>query len=236
MQQVGSGAVLMPNLAAKNATPLAANDGEKVTSRHHQKQATRQAVLDAATQLFAARGFDGTTMPAITAECGVPVPLMVYHFKTKELLWQECVNEVYQKLDAHISQYQAEIDAAQGYDFFRIKIRAQIKALAAQPEYMRILFQEGTQKSKRLEWLVENHQRRMTARTTELIERAQAEGYLPQMDLIHAKFIISGALSFPIVLAAEYRLIDGVDPEGDAFIDRHVDLCLQLFMPEKRWQ
>jgi hypothetical protein len=50
------------------------------------------------------------------------------------------------------------------------------------------------------------------------------------MDLIHAKFILSGALSFPIVLAAEYRLIDNVEPQSDAFIERHVDLCMRLFM------
>jgi TetR/AcrR family transcriptional regulator len=134
----------------------------RMTSRGAQKQATRQAVLNAAIKLFAARGFDGTTMPAITAECGVPVPLMVYHFKSKEQLWRDCVNEVYRRLDAHNDRYQKDIDEAQGYEFFRVKIRAQIRALAAEPEYMRILFQEGTQKSERLEWLVENHQRRMT--------------------------------------------------------------------------
>jgi TetR/AcrR family transcriptional regulator len=200
-------------------------------TRDHQRQATRQAVLDAAIKIFAARGFDGTTMPSITAECGIPVPLMVYHFKSKEQLWRDCVNEVYRRLDAHLVQYEAEIEAAQGYEFFRARIRAQIKALAAEPEYMRILFQEGTQHSERLEWLVENHQRRITKGITDLIERAQAEGFLPDMDVIHAKFILSGAFSFPIVLAAEYRLIDGVDPESDAFIERHVDLCMRLFMP-----
>jgi TetR/AcrR family transcriptional regulator len=56
---------------------------------------------------------------------------------------------------------------------------------------------------------------------------------LPQMDTIHAKFVLSGAFSFPIVLAPEYRLMDDVDPESDAFIERHIDLCMQILMPQR---
>jgi TetR/AcrR family transcriptional regulator len=194
------------------------------------REATRKAVLDVAIKLFAARGFDGTTLPVITGESGVPVPLIIYHFKSKELLWRDCVNEVYARLDQRIARFDDQIAAATGYEFFRLKITAQISALAAEPEYMRILFQEGTCHSDRLVWLVDNHQRRMTDDITSLIKQAQDEGYLLEMDLIHAKFILSGALSFPIVLAAEYRLIDNVEPQSDAFIERHVDLCMRLFM------
>jgi TetR/AcrR family transcriptional regulator len=197
------------------------------------REATRKAVLDVAIKLFAARGFEGTTLPIITAECGVPVPLIIYHFKSKDLLWRECVTEVYARLDQQIARFDAQIAAATGLDYFRAKIRAQITALAAEPEYMRILFQEGTSHTDRLVWLVENHQRRMTDDITSTIQQAQDEGFLPEMDLVHAKFILSGALSFPIVLAAEYRLIDNVEPQSDAFIDRHVDLCMRLFMQNR---
>lgn len=98
---------------------------------------------------------------------------------------------------------------------------------------MRILFQEGTRHTERLAWIVDRHQNRITARIADLISRAQREGLLPKMDLIHAKFVLSGAFCFPIVLAAEYRLVDGgdVDPESKAFIERHIDLCMGLLIP-----
>jgi TetR/AcrR family transcriptional regulator len=202
-----------------------------INMREHQRQATCKTVIQAATKLFAARGFEGTTLPSIASECGVPVPLMVYHFKSKDQLWRTCVDDVYARFNRRIEIQDAKIVETTGLPYFREKIRSQIKALAAEPEYMRILFQEGTYNTPRLEWLVEKHQRRMTDQISASIEQAQREGLLPPMDVVHAKFILSGALSFPIVLAAEYRLIDNVDPQSDAFIDRHVDLFMRLFMP-----
>jgi TetR/AcrR family transcriptional regulator len=205
---------------------------EPARTRKAQRQATRDAVIDAGIELFSERGFDGTALPAITALCGVPVPLIIYHFKDKDRLWRACVDEVYHRLEEQFEKHSGKVTVATGYPFFRAHIRAHIRALAACPAYMRILFQEGTRRTTRLEWLVQTHQRSFTQRIVALIERAQAEGYLPEMNVIHAKFVLSGALSFPIVLAPEYRLIDDVDPQSDGFIERHVDLCMQLLMPQ----
>lgn len=45
---------------------------------------TRTNILDAAERLFASRGFDGTSIRAITREAGVNVAAVHYHFGTKE--------------------------------------------------------------------------------------------------------------------------------------------------------
>jgi len=188
-------------------------------------------VLNAAITLFAARGFEGTALPAIAAECGASVPLIIYHSKFKEQLWRDSVDEIYRRLELHIAGYSEAMASATGPDFYRVNIRAHITAVAAHPEYMRILFQEGTQESDRLVWLVDRHQSRMTALLTSLIERAQREGYVQPIDLIHAKFIFSGAFVLPIVLAPEYRLVSDVDPLDPAFVERHIEICLRLFLP-----
>ena len=67
---------------------------------------------------------------------------------------------------------------------------------------------------------------------TALIDRGQREGLIPEMDLIHAKFIFSGAFVFPIVLAPEYRLVNGVDALDPAFVDLHIETCLRLLLPK----
>jgi TetR/AcrR family transcriptional regulator len=208
------------------------DNGRKAGTRDAQRLATRGAALDAAITLFATRGFDGTALPAITAICGVPVPLIIYHFKSKELLWKAAVDEVYRRLDAHIVGYADEIANAEGIDFYRTHIRALVTAVATHPEYMRILFQEGTQTSDRLTWLVERHQNRMTKRQTDLIRQAQADGIVGKIDPIHAKFIFSGAFILPIVLAAEYRMISDDDPLDPVFVDRHIEVCLRLLLPK----
>lgn len=45
---------------------------------------TRTQILDAAEELFAARGFDGASIRAITRAAGVNVAAIHYHFGTKE--------------------------------------------------------------------------------------------------------------------------------------------------------
>lgn len=200
-------------------------------SRDQQRLATRAAILDAAIALFAARGFEGTALPAIAARSGFAVPLIVYHFGTKEALWRAAATEIYARVDAHLAGHAAAIATASGRALYRAHIRAHLSALAAHPEYMRMLFLEGMAPSDRLRWLVETHQAAATARLTALIAAAQADGLLPPLDLNHAKFILSGAFSLPIVLAAEYALVDGTDALAPDFLERHIDACMALLLP-----
>jgi TetR/AcrR family transcriptional regulator len=203
--------------------------------RSKQREDTRAAIINAAIELFSRRGFEGTALPAIAAKSGIPVPLIIYHFKSKDQLWRSAVDAIYARLNAHLEEFRPQIEAAQGLDFYRYAARAHITALAKFPEYMRILFQEGTQASDRLTWLVEMHQNRMTDRLIAIIDRAQQEGLLPAMNLVHAKFIYSGAFCLPIVLAPEYMLVTGDDSQCDAFIETHIDACLRMFAPGVNW-
>ncbi len=50
---------------------------------------TRSRILDAAEALFMEHGFDGTSMRLITAQAGVNLAAINYHFGSKELLFQE---------------------------------------------------------------------------------------------------------------------------------------------------
>jgi len=49
---------------------------------------TKDSILDAAEQLFAERGFDATSMRAITRTAGVNLAAVNYHFQSKEKLLQ----------------------------------------------------------------------------------------------------------------------------------------------------
>lgn len=211
-------------------TVAALNPAAALGPRASQRLEKRQQVLEAAIELFAGRGFDGTSLPAITAACGVPVPLIVYHFGSKQQLWRDAVDEIYQRFQADFEARTTQAAAA-GPGYYRDRIAAYIHAIAAHPQYMRMLFQEGTQETPRLAWLVERHQAPFTARLTALIERAQTEGLLPRVDPVHLKFLLSGAFVMPIVLAAEYRLLDGTDARSPEFVAAHIALCERLLLP-----
>lgn len=52
-------------------------------------EGTRDALMDAATELFAARGFDGTRVDQIAEQAGVNKALISYHFGGKRGLYNE---------------------------------------------------------------------------------------------------------------------------------------------------
>jgi AcrR family transcriptional regulator len=54
----------------------------------------RTQVLQAATQLFAARGFDGTPLQAISDEVGIAKPSLLYHFPSKDELRRAVLDQV----------------------------------------------------------------------------------------------------------------------------------------------
>jgi AcrR family transcriptional regulator len=61
------------------------------TGRRRGESSTRQAILDAAKELFAERGYAGATMRAIAAEAGVDAALVVHFFGNKANLLVEAV-------------------------------------------------------------------------------------------------------------------------------------------------
>ena len=79
--------------------------------------AKREAILDAALELFVERGFHGTAVPAVAEKAGVGAGTIYRHFESKEAL----VNALYQKWKAEISAFcmQAIAPAAPAREQFR---------------------------------------------------------------------------------------------------------------------
>jgi len=72
-----------PAVAATASAPLAAAASEP---RRRHPEETKQRLLDAAERLFAAHGFDGTSLRAVTQAAGTSVSAANYHFGSKETL------------------------------------------------------------------------------------------------------------------------------------------------------
>lgn len=74
------------------------SSGDKVgrtrpSGRRSGKSTTRQAMVDAAITLFAERGYEGTTLRAITSKAGVDVALVRHFFGGKEGLFDEVIGQ-----------------------------------------------------------------------------------------------------------------------------------------------
>jgi hypothetical protein len=77
-------------------------------------------------------------------------------------LWRACVDAVYAAVLRHLDAAEPGIVEAEGVARLALAVRAHITA-TANPAFHRLLFQEAMMDSPRLRWLVETHQRPMSA-------------------------------------------------------------------------
>jgi AcrR family transcriptional regulator len=79
-----------------------------VMTRAEQAQRTRQAVLDTARQLFADRGFSGTSLQDIADAMGVRKANVYYYFKTKAAILDVLLDERVMALESLLEAAEAE--------------------------------------------------------------------------------------------------------------------------------
>jgi AcrR family transcriptional regulator len=65
-----------------------------VNQRVEQGQATRAALIDVATGLFATNGYEATAIPAVLDAAGVSRGALYHHFKSKEALFEAVLQAV----------------------------------------------------------------------------------------------------------------------------------------------
>lgn len=201
-----------------------------MNEREAQREATQSRILDAAITLFAQRGFSGASVSDVARACGAPVPLIMYHFKSKQGLWDAAVGRLYARVNARLTEELESTKGLTGLPFYKASIRAHIATLAAHPEHMRLLLQEGAERTPRLEWLIDRHQRPLNDKIISLITSAQADGLIAAGDPTHLMFVLSGAFSMPIVLAPEYEILTSKNSLESRQIEAHIDACLELIL------
>jgi AcrR family transcriptional regulator len=65
--------------------------------RPRDSEATREAILAAAVEAFAERGYDGASTREIAGAAGIDTRLITRYFGSKETLFARCVERTYQK-------------------------------------------------------------------------------------------------------------------------------------------
>ena len=89
---------------------------------------TRLRLIEAAGQLFAAKGFDGVSVRELSARAGANLAAIAYHFGSKEALYAEALRHGVRRVadSLRVSVLEAEADPARR---FRRHVRAFTQAL-----------------------------------------------------------------------------------------------------------
>ena len=191
---------------------------------------TRDRIVAAAGDLFAERSFDGATTREIAARAGVTQPLLNYHFRSKEELWQAAVDSLFDLLNQTMDARTAGLRGVDEVTSAKLRVREFVTFSARNPQLHRIIMQESKADGPRMDYLVDRHVRPIYERTIELFENLARRGAVPAIPATHLYYILTGAGPTMFVLAPECRRLSSLDPTDDAVIEAHADaVCLLLF-------
>lgn len=105
-------------------------------TRLRDAQKTRLAILDAASDAFAERGFAGARVSAIAAAAGVPAGLIYHHFHSKRDLFEAAIARAFTPLTDELrGQFAAP---APTYALFEELVRRYFRMLIARPRVARM--------------------------------------------------------------------------------------------------
>lgn len=134
----------------------------------------RSRILTEATRLFAARGYEGTSIQQVAEAAGITRPTLVYHFKSKEGLRQAVLEQL---LSHWRDDLPRALAAAQtGTDRFRSALDAVLSFFRDAPDRARLLSREMLDRPDQMTALFAEHLQPWTSLITDYIRRGRAEG------------------------------------------------------------
>ena len=187
----------------------------------------RAAILDAAIELFASRGFRGTTTREIAAAVGVTEPVLYQHFQTKRALYDAILED---RLTDVSSRDIAGIDeaAAAGDDrtFFTALGTVFIDWYIKDPRYPRLLMYASLEKNEFSQMFYERQVVCFYDYVTKYLNTRMMLGGLRPMDPLLAARAFAGMLAHQGTIYAIY--CPGELPAGGAkgIVSTVVDIFL----------
>lgn len=212
-----------------------ANDGRagRKPARKQQQRSirTRQKLLDAALQAFSENGYRGTSTRDIAERAGVHHPLITYHFKNKEELWRAAADKVFSEFTAELIEARQRADGLSPRDRMAAMIRAYVRYAAGKPALHKLLLQEASRTSGRLDWLVRMHLRPVYEVVVRELETLQELGIAPPGDpglLFNLIRVSSGGM---LALGLEIRDTSGIDFGDPANVEALADMIIDVYLP-----
>lgn len=109
------------------------------TRRWAKTDATQQRILDAATEVFAARGFTAATMADIVAHSGASIGSIYHHFGGKKELFLAIFERMSSDTDGRITEAREATPATDPQRAFEVNVRAYLHAMWVNRRVVRVL-------------------------------------------------------------------------------------------------
>ncbi|MDR7156826.1 AcrR family transcriptional regulator [Sphingobium xenophagum] len=231
--------------AAANFARDAASTGEHIASqsepegtprRPRQQQRaveTRRAILGAALQEFAKKGFDAASIRDIADRLGIQHPLITYHYKTKDALWQAVAEQVVGEFREDFDAHTRSMVGMEPIDRVRELFRSMLNIEYKYPDLHRFMLNESRENGPRLRWIAANMLAPVVNTNLPDIRRAQATGDLPAGEPILLHFMLIGMTTVLFSAGAAIEAVTGLSVKSPGTKEAYFDLIEAVMFGRK---
>jgi TetR/AcrR family transcriptional regulator len=186
-----------------------------------------QKILDQATRLFAAHGFDAVSLADISTRVGIRKPSLLYHFRSKDTLRQAVLEE----LLAHWNDVLPKLlmAATTGTEQFDAVLSKTVAFFVEDRDRARLILRELLDRPTEVQPLIETHVRPWVTIVADYIRRGQDSGRLrfdvdPRSYVAHITTLVIGSL-------ATFDAVATLAPKGEdreQLLERHIQELLRI--------
>ena len=175
--------------------------------------ARRGAILRAATEEFALKGYAGARTEGIARAAGVKHTLLFYHFKTKEHLYHEVLEEIFSTWFERVSRALDREASAQ--ERLLTYVNSYFDFIADCPLAPKLVQQEqlrqGGEGSERLRRMAEPYIRPVRRKLTTLLKEGISGGEFNELDVEQCIHSISGLIVYYFTNNLAVETLEGVE-------------------------
>ncbi|MFP3562677.1 TetR/AcrR family transcriptional regulator [Paraburkholderia sp. SIMBA_030] len=191
-------------------------------------QETRSAILNAALTEFSSKGFEVASIRSIADRIGMQHPLVTYHFRSKEVLWQAVAEYVFERVRQERDASLFSFGPASAVDRLKLAYRALFRFTVEFPEFHRFILQESLGSSSRLQWLADTFLKPLISWLLPQIRAAQKEHALPNVEPIVFHYMLISLTSTLSGFGPEFLATCDLSPSDPALAEEYWRTVEQL--------
>lgn len=189
----------------------------------------RERILEAALEQFAGRGFEAVSTSDIARQARTSQSVVLYHFGTKENLWQEAMRLLFSRVDPR-QPADAGSEARSPLERLKDLLRRFVLVSARHPELGQVIFREGAAGGERLDWLLRELAGTTYAHFAETLETAARAGLIRPHDPMQLTLMLHGAGATLFNLPALSRALLGRSPFDEDVVHRQAEMVTQILL------
>ncbi len=192
---------------------------------------TQQRLLDAAIQAFSENGFKGTSTRDIADRAGVHHPLITYHFKNKSQLWRAAADRIFREFNVSLLKAMSDVPEMDPKARAKAFVRTYVHYSFIQPALHKIILQESSHTSDRLDWLVETHLQPLYEMVVGPLVKLQELGVAPAGNVALLYNMIRVSAGGLLALGLEVKGTSNINFEDEAQRNELAEMIIRVFFP-----